>query len=487
MKNDLVNDELFGNEAGEDEDLELLSNYFLAKPSFDNFYSKRKKFQIVRAKKGVGKSALLVHTMYKNKLSNNEDLHIYVKGADLIAMQDVKSDSPNDFLYGWQQRICSRINLELGSTLKLAFSDDKITLIESAEVAGFRGRNLIGSLLDRMRVKGGDIELGRDKVVQADAEALLRRVSEKKEVNVWLYVDDIDATFINNEHERLKASTFFSACRNLVNSVNGLKIRISVRSDVWTILAQHDEALDKCEQYMLDLNWSTAETGEILKRKILTYFKLTYPEKDIYKNYDLERNSRQIFNLVFREPFRWNGKSMESFRPIHILSAGRPRWASQLCKLGGKAANASNKDFITIGHLTSKLKVYGQARLNDLYREHRHQCPKMENVLESFSGLKARYSTEKLLKHITENIIKNYGIPHVDGIVAPNGSIGIAHFLYRTGFICARDDAQPGSLGFIRFEERPNLLSSQVNLDDGLPWEIHPSYREVLRIKSGSN
>jgi hypothetical protein len=38
-------------------------------------------------------------------------------------------------------------------------------------------------------------------------------------------------------------------------------------------------------------------------------------------------------------------------------------------------------------------------------------------------------------------------------------------------------------LGFIRFEDRPHLLSSNENRDDGLPWEVHPSYRSVLRIK----
>ncbi len=245
MLKDLINSDLFGNEAGEDEDSDKLASYFVYKSDFDDFYSNTRKLQFVRAKKGVGKSALLVQSMSTKAQKSPENLYLYIKGADLLAIQDIKSDSPNDLIYGWQQRICSRINLELGSRLRFAFSDNSITLIESAEVSGFRGRNLIGSLIDRMRVKGGGIELGRNHLVQKDSEALLKRVANNEDANVWLFVDDIDATFVNTEHERIKVSTFFSACRNLVNSVKGLHIRASVRSDVWSILKQYDEAMDK--------------------------------------------------------------------------------------------------------------------------------------------------------------------------------------------------------------------------------------------------
>jgi len=483
MLKDLINSDLFGNEAGEDEDIEKLESYFVYKPDFNDFQSDSKKLQFVRAKKGMGKSALLVQTMSIKNQESSGNLYLYVKGADLIAMQDVKDDSPNDMIYGWQQRICSRINYELGARLRFAFSDEKITLIESAEVSGFRGRNLIGSLIDRMRVKGGGIELGRQHLVQKDSESLLKRVASNEDSTVWLFVDDIDATFVNTEHERIKVSTFFSACRNLVNSVKGLHIRASVRSDVWSILAQYDEALDKCEQYMLDIRWSTLETGTILQNKILSYFQREYPNDQSYKSLT---DRKQIYALVFKEPFPWGKRYMEAFRPIHILCAGRPRWAAQLCKLGGKAAQEYGNDYITLKHIVSKLKLYGQSRLDDLYREHRHQCPAIEKIIETFAGGKSGFSTQELLQHITEKIIKKSGMPVIDGGLAAGGSLSIAHFLFRMGFICARDENAQESLGFVKFEDRPNLLSSIANLDDGLPWEIHPSYRAVLRI-SGRN
>lgn len=483
IRHDLINPELFGNEAGDDEELEVLDSYYLDKPEFERFYSPSSRLAFVRSRKGVGKSALLKQTLFRRKKLGDEEILIYVKASDLIAMQDVKADSPDALLYGWQQRICSQINLELGASLKVGFTDDAMMLIESAELAGFRNRNIVSALFDRMKIKGLGAEIDRSRLSASDPHALLKRVMEKKDVTVWLFVDDVDATFVNTEHERLKASTFFSACRNLISSVKGLCIRASVRSDVWSVLAQHDEAMDKCEQYMLDLTWSTTETGRIIVNKIHSYFNRYYSGDARYASLSPENDEGSIRKIVFREPFHWGHRAVESFRPVHILSAGRPRWAAQLCKLAGKDAYDKSTARISIGHVRSVMRDYGQFRVSDLYKEHRHQCPVLQDIVESFSGASYRFTTDELLGHITNKVIKRVGVPKIDGISSDKGALSVAHFLFRCGFIAARDESDVTGLGFMRYEERPNLLSSSVNLDDGLNWEIHPSYREILRIQ----
>lgn len=485
MRRDLADPELFGNEAGEDEDAEVLDSYFLKKPEFDRFYSAERRLAFVRSRKGMGKSALLKHTLYQRHKSHPGDLLIYVKASDLYALQDTTGSSPSDLIYGWQQRLCTRINLELGATLKLGFSDDSMLLIESSEVAGFRSRNIVSALVDRLRLKGLAIEPERSRPAIVDSRAVLNRVAANKDVTVWLFIDDVDATFINTDHERFRVSTFFSACRSLVTAVEGLRIRASVRTDVWTLLAQHDEALDKCEQYMLNLVWSTEDTGRILERKIHSYFSRYYPDDTRFTGLDRQRDRPAIRRLVFKEPFPWAGRHLESFRPVHILSAGRPRWAAQLCKLAGQDAFAKAAAKIAVGHVEAVLRDYGQFRLADLYKEHRHQCNRLEDIVESFSGGGKEFTTSELLERITEKVIRHRGLPQIDGVPAANGSLTVAHLLFRMGFIMARDESNQGGLGFVAFEDRPNLLSSTTNLDDDLTWEIHPSYREVLRIKSG--
>lgn len=485
-RRDLIDPELFGNEAGDDEDIEILNSYFVEKPDFERFYSPNTRIAFVRSRKGVGKSALLKQSLFRRKQTSSPELLIHLKASDLVALQDVPSGSPDELVYGWQQRICTQINRELGAILKVGFTDDAILLIESSELAGFRNRNLISALFDRLSIKGLGAEIERVRLNTADPQALLSRVLDKQDITVWLFVDDVDATFLNTEHERLKASTFFSACRNLVSSVNGLCIRAAVRTDVWSVLAQHDEALDKCEQYMLDLTWSTAETGHILANKILSFFKRYYPDDSRYAALSSPQDERDIRQIVFKEPFPWGGRSLDSYRPIHVLSAGRPRWAAQLCKLAGKDAFEKATSLISLGHVKAVLRTYGQHRINDLYKEHRHQCPALQDIVESFSGGQRRFTSDQLLDHIANRVIKRIGTPTIDGITVEKGTLSVAHFLFRCGFIAARNDADPTGLGFIRFEDRPNLLATRVNLDDGLEWEIHPSYREVLRIQGSA-
>src|SRR5258708_37357796 len=66
-RRDLIEPELFGNEAGDDEPVEVLSSYFLDKPEFEPFYQPATKLAFVRSRKGVGKSALLKQTYFRRQ------------------------------------------------------------------------------------------------------------------------------------------------------------------------------------------------------------------------------------------------------------------------------------------------------------------------------------------------------------------------------------------------------------------------------------
>ncbi len=365
---DILSTTLFGNEAGEDEPTEILNSYFFDKPSFKSFYSDSQKFMIVRSRKGVGKSALLKYTQSRIS-SQGSAITVYVKGSDLTSIQAISGEGPSDLINGWQQRLCTRIALEIGKNLKLALTDDTITLVEQSELSGFKERNIVSAIFDRLKFKLSKAEIDITKLVSSDTKAILERYSKDQNIEVWLFIDDIDATFLNREDQRLLISTFFSACRNIVNNVNGLYIRASVRTDVWSIISQEDEALDKCEQYVLDVTWSTSESGLILKNKILSYFQREYPNRNIYKNWNIKDNERVISDLVFKGPFLWGAQTLPPYRPIHILSGGRPRWATQLCKLAAKHAVSNNRSKIMFSDVEAVLVVYGRSRLLDIFKD----------------------------------------------------------------------------------------------------------------------
>ena len=481
MKQDLLNPALFGNDAGEDEPPHVLASYFLDKPEFDSFFNPQTRVAFVRSRKGMGKSALLRQALFRREERAEGELLLYVKATDLVTPHPFNTETPDQAVSSWQQRICSRINLQLGAALRPSSRDDSWSLIEQSELAGFRDRNLLGSLVDRIRLKGGGFEIGRQPVTAGNPEAMLKRVAESKELRVWILIDDVDATFLDSAAERLRISSFFSACRNLANSVEGLVVRASVRTDVWTILAQHDEALDKCEQYMLDLHWTTSETGRILNRKIWSYFVRTHGENPDWANED------DVSGLVFKEPFNWGEQQLDAFRPIHIFSSGRPRWAAQLCRLAGRDAARTHLDLIYVSNLFACQPAYGSLRLRDLYSEYRYQCPDLERIIESFSSGPCRYATEDLLARIQSTLLSHQAAPTINGVPGEDEPMAIARFLFRIGFLSGRDDQElKGPLRFVQFEDRPNLLSTDVNPDDGLSWEIHPSYRQILRIHDDS-
>ena len=477
-REEFIDPSLFGNDAGEDENIQRLNDYYLLKPEHERFFQAKNKLQIVRARKGIGKSALLCYTANKIQEENPDSIVINIKASELISQFKSSPENTLEQVNFWQQLICTRINKELGRYIKLPSSSDNMLLIDCSELSNLRGQNIITSLIERFKVVFSDSSLNYEKSKINDNYSFLTRYSKKNYNQVWLFVDDIDATFINNHKNRIFVSTFFSACRTLINTVDGLIIRASIRTDVWSLIST-DEALDKCEQYMLNLSWSTKDTGIILYKKILSYYKEN--NNSIYSSIQESSNFRETFNIIFNKTFKWGTSQVEPYRVIHILSAGRPRWAAQLCKIAANDAYSKCHSKIAMGNINFAMDKYGKSRLSDLYKEHNHQCNSLENIIESFRNGKKEFRSTDLITHIEDKITQHKTMP----VLIDNNSISdplfVAKFLYRIGFITLRNDEFNKAAGFTRFEDSPNLLISS-NLRENDLWIIHPAYRTALNL-----
>ncbi len=172
MRNELLSETVFGNEAGEDETPEILNSYFVSKPQFKRFWDPKRRFELVRARKGLGKSALLSKLRFDKSNLGRDNFVIYAKGADVSQFIDDWTPDPNALINKWQQALCALINLEIGRRLRLAFGDSTMTLVENSELAGYRDSNLIGALLDRLMTK---LPSGRKRQPAADNQRLLHR------------------------------------------------------------------------------------------------------------------------------------------------------------------------------------------------------------------------------------------------------------------------------------------------------------------------
>ena len=470
----------FGNEAGDDADPDELTSYFVEQKMFREFIDPRSKMLIATAKKGVGKSALIQWLSYRLSVTDSDALIVKCRGAELARSRFNLSNpltTPNDHIRDWMIRICAIINRHLASQIKLALTDDSITLVESAELDGFKSRNLVSCLIDRFtRI----LEKSQPTKLPAQDElALLKRVQNRK---LWILIDDLDATFQNTNSECLALGTFFSACRYLTQDVKDVSFRITMRTDVWPIVRRYDEAQDKTEQYVREIVWEEADFLCLLSKRIRTQAEAhNLPLPNVISGAQDSAGEKEILQLAFVPKMPWGEQEVYTYRVIYTLSYHRPRWAIQLCKLAQQCALNQGDSLISRDHINDIWGEYGKRRISDLVSEQKHQCSTIEELINGFRGCDRLLSRQTLLTWI-ENRISNHITPVIEGkeLKSP---VDIAHFLYRIGFIVARSEEADRSYEHYHFSEMPDFLTSRTNTDFNVKWEIHPCYREALDIR----
>lgn len=469
-----------GGEAADDVDPEELASYFVEQATFSRFLDPSKKLLVATARKGVGKSALLQWISHKVSAKDPEALVIKCRGADLVRSKfnlSSQLNTPNDYIRDWMIRICALVNRQLALTLNIALTDDQITLVETAELEGYKSRNLIGCLLDRLLSL---FEKGKvTKITAKDEIQLLKRVNNRK---VWIIIDDLDATYQSTNAESLELSTFFSACRYLMQDLRDIFFRITMRTDVWAIIRRYDESLDKVDQYVREILWYQRDFLQLLSLRIkasLEALSISFPKMP--NHLPVEQAHERVLGQVFVPKMEWGDKLVDTYKVIYTLSYERPRWAIQLCKLAQEAAIRRRGTLIARGDIDEVWGEYGAKRIADLVAEHKHQCAQVQELLNAFRGSERLMSRDELFRWIN-NRISTHIAPVIEG-ESTRSPMEIARFLYRLGFILARSDRPDGSYEHYRFDQMPDFLTARTDEDFALKWEIHPCYREALNIK----
>src|SRR5215831_3212979 len=185
-------------------------SYFVDRPDFAKFLDPRVSFRVAMGRKGTGKSALLVKFAHDRRTEPAElrPVVLHVVPSDLLAIKTIKPPPPESsdpllFENYWKQAICTAINIELARDIGFAWTDDKMAQVETAEVAGFQGRNLVGALLSRLlsKISVGPVELKPAPHVPENQAQLLKRIREQanQQRPVWFLLDDIDSRYQNTK------------------------------------------------------------------------------------------------------------------------------------------------------------------------------------------------------------------------------------------------------------------------------------------------
>lgn len=486
----------FGNEAGDDVDPEELIKYFVEQQAFRHFLEEGKRLLVASARKGVGKSALLKWTAFRVKQADPSALVISVRGSDLVRsnfnLGSTLRDA-NDHTNDWMMRLCAVVNRHLARELDIAITDDRITLVETAELQGYKSRNLVGVLADRMLPFFSQSGRGPRKIPAKNEVELLKRAKDR---NVWIVIDDLDATYQNTDSESLSLATFFSACRYLTQDMKGVFFRVSLRTDVWALIRRYDEALDKTGQYVSEILWGQEDFLALLSLRIkasLQNLGLRVPPPGRYESAKSYRE--RLLSLAFVAKMQWGDsrqassmqpsltppRMVQTYKVLYTLSYERPRWAIQLCKLAREAALRKRSSRITKESIDEVWGEYGAKRIEDLVAEHKHQCPQVNELLNAFRGALRLMSRDELFKWINNRVSEHLEVK-IEGSRTRSAK-EIARFLYRIGFIVARSENVDGQYEHYRFDQMSDFLLSRTDDDFSVKWEIHPCYRQALDIK----
>ena len=480
-KIDLSDASLFGNDAADLEQDVLFFSYAVERTEVRAFLDRNHAIQVIRAYKGEGKSALLRLVRHHLQATGLE-LVISAIGPDHSpAVDTVDSDV---WTREWKKALLRLVANEIGSQLGLAFTDDAISLVEEAEANGFKKRSFVSAIVDRLSSK--ELPIERKRIPVANYEQLVKRYLDGRPL-IWIAIDDIDQNFANTEKWRVKLGTFFTACRQIVGVIPELRIRTAIRPNVWAIIKREFEALSHIEQYMHDLSWSSEQFRSLLAARITSYLKRTDQWTSIASRLPREEFLRQqaIVGLAFDDPMPWGGG--ERKRPPHVvlwtLTAHRPRWLVELCKVAGRSAAKRAMKRINWDDIDAQLAEFGRKRIEDTVAEFRSQCPQIEELLGAFSRQADLYSTDELLKTIHNRIIQAVS-PTFVGLGGKPSDLDVAHFLFQVGFLAGRRDyGEHRGYDHVLYRDNPTLLRSRTNLDDGLRWEVNPVFREVLNLR----
>jgi len=472
---------MFGNDSGENERDQALREYFVDLPEFRKFFNPDNELGFVRARKGMGKSAVLKVLSLRRKEECPDDLVIFTTGNELMGMGDFTGKSQAYLENHWKQVICKRICVEIGRKINFAITDLEMSMVEAAEMEGFKDLNLLsalteraGGMIQKALAAGGAALLDTTKKRGiVNAEQALKQFQAKGDRTVWMIIDDIDAKYVDDDDNQQRVGAFFSALRSLAFSVSGLRVRASVRTDVWRNLRKMEDQ-DKLRQYVIDIAWRDDALRSIFTRKILTYLRReNFPPA---LKWNEASNYYDIFDQVFYGSFHWSQDKVEPFLPLKFLAGGRPRWMGQLAKLAGTKAGSKR---IHETNVYDSMQEFGQEKLSDIQKEHSHQFAQLEKLIQSFRGGKREYNRYQLLKLISERFVGKIGeIPPINGY--PYREVDqLAEFLFEIDFLVAH---RPGKSDFVTYNHDPELFTTEENNQNKLMWTVHSSYRNFLRI-----
>lgn len=343
--------------------------------------------------KGIGKSAIL--QMVRLERQDKQEIIVNISPDDLAfsALANLNIDSPilkegqNQWLFTslwdyvllmelWARENSKDRNM-LAKFKSLFRSKDEIriarlfnkTIDDSGNALTFTDR--IIQLIDEITIsieKPGAALSGTAKLNHANISSQFRFLNEinhaAKELpkiiknTYYVLIDDLDRHWNNEPNQNGLIAALFTSLIHL--SCASVKFIVSIRKDIYKRLPLVDK--DKSRDRICNVEWDMSMLQEMIEKRILQ--KARFRRQDIWGN---------LF-------------PSDCFRRLAYSSTQRPRELIRLINLSIDCAKKNNHKRISEDDLDIAIRNYSTERREDIASELHHTYPKLEVVLEKFTG-----------------------------------------------------------------------------------------------------
>lgn len=282
----------------------------------------------------------------------------------------------------------------------------------------------------------------------------------------------------------LKITSFLIACNEAANSICNLKIRTTIRPNVWAIVLSKNSALLNLRTSIVQYKWTDKEIKEMIAKRICYYYKTHYlsnaataDDTDWYfhqlfdSNADFDLSKKNVQERLDKG----QGQKIAPEKTLTNLGMHRPRWVLSLCRKAlQQKIKENNVQKVICKDINDCLPEYGNERLQDLSSEFKSQCSQMNELFASFYKGLDKYKTESILNHLRDKI--NIDIA-IEGVGDKCNAKQILTFLYEIGFIEPKYYKSKAKSEFIFFEDKPN-----IDFNNEYIWVIQPAFRNALSL-----
>lgn len=456
--------ELFGQLDAFDENDEVFENYFLE----TNIYKKikgKEKFYIIVGEKGTGKSALLKMCMINNE--KNEEVVVDIKRPQITEKVQVSK-----LVDLWKDSLSKNIVDEIEKKRERITDSKKVNTL-------FKGIEAIASPI---------IE-NKTNINYWEIKKYVFDFFEKENRTINIYIDDLDVGYRNTSEQNDSIAALFTAIREMLRENKALKVRMTLRTDVYDNVRRTDESSDKIQNNRIDLKITNHEILAMLVKRVLSFWGDNTQDNFMALNQDnMMGKIDGLIAPIYHGKGNWENKPMRYI--LMTLTRRRPRDIFALCGLAWDHAVENGRIKIETDDINAVIVQYSNERLRDIISEYQYEFRKSEDLKEVILSLKTSetdrkrlsqsylYTRDELFKKIDSILERTGKVLSSDGNIMETDAL--AKILYKANIITGRKDLQD-SIERIYYAEYPDLIRKVTDI--GVKYEVHPAYRWAIDVQ----